>query len=102
MLTRLVRMRFQPDKVDACLRLYAAARSTIAAQPGCRGVQLLRESDDPTAFATWSEWSDVAALEAYRNSAFFRGFWPEVRALFRAPAEAASFEVVGADAVLEE
>lgn len=98
MLTRLVRMRFGPDRVDEFLRLYAANRATIAAQPGCLSVQLLREADDPTAFATWSVWTDAAALEAYRTSAFFRGFWPVVRALFRAPAEAASFESVDADA----
>ena len=94
MLTRLVCMRFQPDKVDEFLRLYAAARATIAAQPGCCGVLLLREAEDPAAFATWSQWTDAAALEAYRTSVFFRGFWPEVKALFRTPAEAASFAAV--------
>lgn len=95
MLTRLVRMRFQPDRVDAFLALYAVMRPKIVSQPGCRSVQLVREIDDPAAFATWSVWESAAALEAYRTSAFFRQYWPQVRALFRQPAEAVSFELVG-------
>lgn len=94
MLTRLVRMRFQPDEVEQFLQLYAANHATIKNQPGCLSVQLLREAHDPAAFATWSIWQDAAALEAYRASAFFRAFWPQVKALFRQPAEAVSFEAV--------
>lgn len=91
MLIRLVRMRFRPDQAEEFLRLYAANRMTIAGQPGCLSVRLVREIDDPAAFATWSTWHDADALETYRTGAFFRGFWPQVKALFRAPAEAASF-----------
>lgn len=94
MLFRLVRMRFQPDQVEAFLHLYAAASPTIAGQPGCLSVQLVRERDDPTAFATWSVWETAEALEQYRASPFFVQFWPRVKALFRAPAEAVSFEGV--------
>ncbi len=95
MLARLVRMHFQPDKVDEFLALYAAARPVILAQPGCYSVQLVRQHDNPHAFATWSLWHDTAALEAYRTSAFFSTVWPQVKALFRLPADAVSFEVVG-------
>ncbi len=92
MLIRLVRMRFRSEEVERFLALYDQAYPIIVGQPGCRSVQLVREIDDPAAFATWSVWDDAAALDAYRRSAFFRGFWPEVKALFRAPAQAVSFE----------
>jgi autoinducer 2-degrading protein len=94
MLARLVRMRFQPEHVEAFLALYTEARPRIEAQPGCLGVQLAREAHDPTAFATWSLWEDATALERYRASEFFAGFWPRVRMLFRESPEAVSFEVV--------
>lgn len=94
MLIRLVRMQFRPQDVATFLALYEHVEPIIAAQPGCRSVQLVRQIDDPAAFATWSVWDDQIALDAYRRSDFFRGFWPEVRALFRAPAEAVSFEQV--------
>ncbi len=92
MLTRLVRMYFQPDKVDEFLAFYEQLRPKIAQQPGCISVQLLRQTDDPAAFATWSVWESAAALDAYRTSAFFKSFWPQVRTWFRQPAEAVSFE----------
>lgn len=94
MIIRLVRMRFRPDQVERFLALYEQAHPIIAGQPGCRSVLLVRQLDDPAAFATWSVWDDAAALDAYRRSAFFRGFWPDVKALFRAPAEAVSFEAM--------
>lgn len=94
MLIRLVRMHFRPEAVDAFLALYATARPIITSQPGCFSVQLVRERDDSAAFATWSTWADAAALDAYRASAFFRGFWPQVRVLFRQPAEVVSYEIV--------
>jgi quinol monooxygenase YgiN len=94
MLIRLVRMRFRPDAVDTFLALYERASPTIQRQPGCRSVQLVRQIDDPAAFATWSVWDDAAALDAYRTSDFFRSFWPEVKALFRGAAEAVSFETI--------
>lgn len=94
MVLRFVRMRFRPEEVEQFVALYEGAYPLIAGQPGCRSVQLIRELDDPAAFATWSVWDDEAALDAYRASPFFRRFWPEVRALFRAPAEAVSFEQI--------
>ncbi|MBV9790650.1 MAG: antibiotic biosynthesis monooxygenase, partial [Chloroflexi bacterium] len=56
MLTRLVRMYFQPDRVEEFLAFYEQLRPKIAAQPGCISVQLLRQADDPSSFATWSVW----------------------------------------------
>lgn len=94
MLSRLVRMRFQPDQVETFLALYVTMRTKIVSQPGCLSVQLVREIDDPAAFATWSTWESAAALDAYRTSAFFRQYWPQVRVLFRQPAEAISFETI--------
>lgn len=94
MLFRLVRMRFQPDQVETFLHLYAAAASTIASQPGCLSVQLVRQMDDPASFATWSVWESVEALDRYRASPFFVQFWPQVKALFRAPPEVVSFKGV--------
>lgn len=94
MLIRLVRMYIHSEEVAAFLSLYKEARPIIVGQRGCQSVLLAQQIDDPTAFTTWSMWDDAAALDAYRTSDFFRGFWPQVRALFRAPAEAVSFEPV--------
>ena len=94
MLTRLVRMHFQPDCVAEFLAFYEQVRPKIAQQPGCISVQLLRQADDPASFATWSVWESSEALDAYRTSEFFRSFWPQVKTWFRQPAEAISFDPV--------
>jgi quinol monooxygenase YgiN len=92
MLTRLVRMYIQPERVEDFVLFYEQIRPQIARQPGCVSVQLLRQADDPSAFATWSIWESSAALDAYRSSEVFRSFWPQVKRWFRQPAEAVSFE----------
>jgi quinol monooxygenase YgiN len=94
MLARLVRMYFQPDRVEEFLAFYQQVRPQIARQQGCVSVLLVRQADDPAAFATWSVWESAAALDAYRTSDFFRGFWPQVKTWFRQPAEAISFDLV--------
>lgn len=94
MLTRLVRMHFQPDRVEEFLAFYEQLRPQIAGQPGCVSVQLLRQADDPSSFATWSVWESAEALDAYRTSEFFGSFWPQVKTWFRHRAEAVSFDAV--------
>ncbi len=94
MITRLVEMELRPEAVAEFMALYGAARATIAGQPGCRSVVLVQAADASTRFATWSVWDDEAALEGYRTSAFFRSFWPRVRALFAQPARAQTFRPV--------
>ena len=71
---RLVRMRFHAKHVEQFLALYQLAQPMIRSQPGCRSVLLVHQTDDAAAFATWSLWDDAASIDAYRTSAFFRGF----------------------------
>lgn len=87
-------MSFRAAEVEQFTRLYHAARPTILAQPGCQSVILVQDIERPTVFVTWSVWDDEAALEAYRTSAFFQDFWPNVRALFDAPPRVQTFRPV--------
>ena len=52
MVIRLVRMHFHDEYVEQFLRLYQQAQPMIRSQPGCRSLVLVRQTDDPTAFAT--------------------------------------------------
>ncbi len=102
MIVRLVRLKFQPEHVDAFLEFYSQSEPSIRAQPGCLSLALVRETGDPTAFATWSAWRSGRDLQAYRRSEFFRSFWPAVKAKLREPADAVSFEQVSGDALCDE
>ncbi len=43
--------------------------------PGCHAVELFQDKADPRIFFTISEWDDEAALNAYRNSDYFKATW---------------------------
>lgn len=81
-------MTFRPEEVDRFLELFAGWEPRIRAFPGCRHLELLRGTDAPHVFFTYSRWDSEADLEAYRHSEVFATVWPTVKGLFAAPAEA--------------
>ncbi|ABX06011.1 MAG TPA: antibiotic biosynthesis monooxygenase [Herpetosiphon sp.] len=99
MVVRLVRLKFAPEHVAEFLAFYAECEPTIRHQEGCLALSLLRETGDPTAFATWSTWESGRDLQRYRRSEFFRGFWPRVKSLLREPADAVSYDALTGDAI---
>jgi quinol monooxygenase YgiN len=84
MLTRIVKMTFEPENIPSFERLFKASQKGIRGFPGCLKVNLLQDSKDPSIFFTYSEWESEAALEAYRQSDFFQGVWSQTRNLFSA------------------
>jgi quinol monooxygenase YgiN len=97
MIVRIVRMTFRPDALDTFLELYDRVSPAIRAQPGCHGLQLVREVDRPSVLSTVSVWDTEGALESYRGSELFRTTWSVTRTFFDAPAEAWSHEVIRGD-----
>ncbi len=94
MITRIVKMEFQPEMVDHFLDIFREVRPRILAFEGCRSLELLRDQNDPAIFFTWSAWDSAADLEGYRQSELFRVTWQKTRALFRARAFAWTVENV--------
>ena len=88
MITRIVKMTFRPEEVARFTELFEGWRHKIIAFPGCDHLELLRDTDRPNIFFTYSVWRTAADLEAYRTSDVFASVWPVVKQLFAAPAEA--------------
>lgn len=82
MVTRIVQMTFEPENIPSFERIFEANKETIRAFPGCMHLELLREGSNPGVFFTYSRWESESALEAYRNSDFFREVWGRTRLLF--------------------
>lgn len=82
MITRIVRMEFQADKVDQFLEIFHESKSQIRHFPGVHHLELHRDLNQPNVFYTYSHWEDEAALNAYRKSELFGGVWPRTKALF--------------------
>lgn len=92
MLIRIVKMTFQPDKVNDFINAFELRKELIGNFEGCGGVDLLRDINQPNIFFTYSKWQNEAALEKYRQSELFQSTWEEVKKLFSDKPEAWSVE----------
>jgi len=79
MLKRIVKLTFKPEKTTEFMDNFPQRKEKILAMPGCHSVELFRDISDNRIFFTISEWDDEAALNAYRNSDFFRATWSHVK-----------------------
>ena len=90
MLIRIVRMTFDPSKVDQFKPLFEEVRPKIQNFPGCKHVELCADASDASVFYTFSKWDSEEALEAYRKSDFFDDTWARTKVLFAGKPEAYS------------
>jgi quinol monooxygenase YgiN len=81
-LIRIVRLTFSEKTIDAFELLYKKHENEIASQPGCYGVELVKDESNPFVRATVSRWKDEECLNAYRKSELFGEVWPATKALF--------------------
>ncbi len=94
MIKRIVKMSFQPSRVDEFLSIFSQSNERIRAFPGCRHLELLRCASPSHVLFTISIWDSPEALENYRQSELFRNTWKKTKALFSDKAEAWTTRVV--------
>ena len=82
MLIRIVKMSFKPEQAAHFLQLFNQRRHLIAGFAGCRGVELLRDIDNPDIFFTYSRWDNETHLNLYRESDLFKEVWSTVKPWF--------------------
>lgn len=82
MITRIVKMEFQADKIDSFKILFENTREKIAASAGCRELYLLNDIHQPHVFMTYSIWDSESDLHAYRDSPLFNTTWEIVKKWF--------------------
>lgn len=92
MLTRIVRMTFQPDRLDEFHQIFDRSKHHIRAFPGNHHLELLRDPNQPNVRMTYSLWDSTDALEVYRQSELFRTTWAATKVLFAERAIAFSGE----------
>jgi len=88
MITRIVKMTFQPEFIIQFQQLFEERKEKIRNMPGCIYLELLQEVKDGNVFFTYSNWEAEADLEYYRNSELFKDTWQKTKALFAQKAEA--------------
>ena len=84
-------MTFRPEAVTAFLDDFNKNKNKIRAFPGCHHLELLRNTDNPNLFFTFSIWENEEALQTYRRSGIFKNIWERTKKGFAAKPEAWSF-----------
>ena len=94
MITRIVKMTFRREEVEAFLALYKERRSLIRNFEGCTQLELWQDKNQPGVFFTYSLWDSEEHLNNYRASHFFDDTWSLTRQKFAARPEAWTVDTV--------
>ena len=92
MFIRIVKMRFQEDKIEAFLNNFEEVKHHIRNFEGNRFLELYQDKNDKRIFFTYSYWENEEALENYRKSDLFEGVWSYTKTLFSDKPEAWSVD----------
>ncbi|SKD09717.1 Antibiotic biosynthesis monooxygenase [Chitinophaga ginsengisegetis] len=84
MINRIVKMEFDPEKVNTFRELFAKQQELIRNFPGCLHLELWEHAASGNTWFTFSQWESETALEKYRQSPLFRETWAATKALFNA------------------
>lgn len=82
MINRIVKMEFDPEKVNTFRELFSKQQNLIRHFPGCLHLELWEHAASGNTWFTFSQWESEAALEQYRQSDLFRETWTATKALF--------------------
>jgi len=92
MIIRIVKMTFEPIKVNEFLEVFNSSKQYIRNFEGCTHLELLNDINSTNIFFTYSYWNSENDLNNYRNSELFSTVWNKTKVLFAAKAEAWSVE----------
>jgi len=92
MIVRIVKMTFEPEKVEEFLKIFQASKQLIRNMQGCNHLELLNDVQSKNIFFTYSYWDSENDLDTYRKSDVFKEVWSKTKVLFEAKPEAWSVE----------
>ena len=93
MITRVVKIHFQEDKIQEFLTFFETIKFKVAKQPNCFGMKLLQDKNNPEIVFTYSLWKNEEALNNYRDSELFSNeVWPKIKPWFKEKAQAWTLE----------
>jgi quinol monooxygenase YgiN len=82
MITRIVRMTIDPEKVDLFRKYFYSSCIKIRGSKGCTHLELYADAAFPNVMITFSKWQSEFFLNQYRNSEVFKETWALVKPLF--------------------
>ena len=94
MFVRIVKMSFEPSRIDEFLANFETKKQYIRNFEGCEFLELYRDKEKMNIFFTYSFWNKESDLENYRQSDLFKSVWAETKVMFNGKPEAWSVDKV--------
>lgn len=94
MITRVVRLSFEPSKLANFYEVFEASKLHIASFEGCNGLQLMQDATEKNVLYTLSYWENEDCLNKYRFSELFKATWSKTKILFNNKPQAFSLELL--------
>ncbi len=88
MIIRIVKMTFRPECTDDFQAHFQTYKKRIRSTAGCRHLELLRDTQNPDIFFTYSFWKTPEHLDTYRRSVLFGIVWKQTKTWFAEAPEA--------------
>lgn len=88
MLVRIVKMSFEPSKIEEFLANFEMVKNKIRNFKGCQFLELYRDQNNTNIFFTYSYWNSEDDLNNYRHSELFKGVWANTKPMFNNKPEA--------------
>jgi len=92
MLVRIVKMSFEPSKIEEFLANFETNKLKIRNFEGCNFLELYRDQNNTNIFFTYSYWNSDEDLNNYRHSDLFKSVWANTKPLFNDKPEAWSVD----------
>jgi autoinducer 2-degrading protein len=89
---RIVKMTFDPGRVNEFLANFEKVKNEIRAFEGVQHLELLHDKNNSNIYFTYSIWKDEGCLEKYRHSDLFKSVWAVTKPMFIEKAEAWSLD----------
>ena len=94
MITRIVKLHLQEEKVEDFLLLFDQVVTKVNGFPGCQKMYMLRDINNQSIFITHSLWDSEEDLNKYRDSELFKLIWPTIKPWFAEKPQAWSLDNV--------
>ena len=89
---RIVKMTFDPEKVNEFLANFEEVKHKIRAFDGVKHLELLNDKNKSNIYFTYSIWESEDHLNNYRHSDLFKSVWAVTKPMFIEKADAWSVD----------
>lgn len=94
MFVRIVKMSFEPLKIEEFLVHFERYKIQIRSFLGCQLLELYRDKHNSNVFFTYSYWNAEEDLKNYLESNLFKEVWSQTKPLFNGKPEAWSVDKI--------